>query len=134
MTASSLMGNSFRKELIKYMKHIALSLAFVAALMCCSCRNNSAKNGITPEQALEGVSNYCHGEYDWSAAEDNASIMTLEMGEETETEYQVVFRSYTGAYVYFYVDKKSGTTRMVEHVPALGITEESGTIELKDYL
>ena len=134
MTANSLMGNSFGKELIKYMKHIALSLALVAALMCCSCRNNAAKKGITPEQALEGVSNYCHGEYDWSSAEDNASIMTLEMGEETETEYQVVFRSYTGAYVYFYVDKKSGTTRMVEHVPTLGITEESGTIELKDYL
>ena len=102
--------------------------------MCCSCRNNAAKGGLSPEQAFEGVSNYCHGEYDWSAAEDNASIMTLEMGEETETEYQVVFRSYTGAYVYFYVDKKSGTTRMVEHVPTLDITEETGTIELKDYL
>lgn len=102
--------------------------------MCGSCRNNGAKSGITPEQAFEGVGNYCRGEYGWSTAEDNASMMNLEMGEETETEYQVIFRSYTGAYVYFYVDKKSGTTRMVEHVPALDITEEAGTIELKDYL
>ena len=134
MTASSLMGNSFGKELIKYMKHIALSLALVAALMCCSCRSNAAKSGITAEQALEGVCNYCRNEYDWSRAEDNASLMTIEMGGETETEYQVVFRSYTGAYVYFYVDKKSGTTRMVEHVPNLDITEEAGSLELKDYL
>lgn len=109
-------------------------MALVAALICCSCRNGAAKSGITPEQAFEGVGNYCRGEYGWSVAEGNASIMTLEMGEETETEYRVVFRSYTGAYVYFYVDKKSGTTRMVEHVSALDITEEAGTMELKDYL
>ena len=41
---------------------------------------------------------------------------------------------YTGALVYFYVDKVSGTTKMVEHVPALNIENEAGTIELVDYL
>lgn len=61
-------------------------------------------------------------------------MMYIEMGEETETEYQVVFRSYTGAFVYFYVDKTSGTTRMVEHVPTLNIKDETGTINLFDYL
>ncbi len=116
------------------MKHIALSMTLVAALLCCSCRTNGPKNGITPQQAFEGISNYCRSEYDWSAAEDNDSIMTLEMGEETDTEYQVVFRSYTGAYVHFYIDKKSGATRMVEYVPALGIEEAAGTLQLKDYL
>lgn len=45
--------------------------------------------------ALKGVSNYCHSAYDWSAAEDNPSIMYVEMGEETDSAYQVVFRSYT---------------------------------------
>ena len=84
--------------------------------------------------AYEGVSNYCHSEYDWSPAEDDSSMMSLEMGDETETEYQVVFRSYTGALVYFYVDKASGTTRMTEYVPALDIRSEAGTIELFDYL
>ena len=47
---------------------------------------------------------------------------------------QVVFRSYTGALVNFYVDKASGTTRMVEKVPSLNIEEDAGTIELFDYL
>ena len=60
--------------------------------------------------------------------------MYVKMGEETDSEYQVIFRSYTGAFVYFYVDKLSGTTRMVEHVPELDIEEEAGTIDLYDYL
>ena len=84
--------------------------------------------------ALKGVSNYCHSAYDWSAAEDNPSIMYVEMGEETDSAYQVVFRSYTGAFVYFNVNKTSGTTRMVEKVPSLNIEEDAGTIELFDYL
>ena len=47
---------------------------------------------------------------------------------------QVVFRSYTGAFIHFYVNKASGTTRMVEKVPSLNVEEESGTIDLFDYL
>ena len=84
--------------------------------------------------AYEGVSNYCHSEYDWSIAEDNPDIMTVEMGEETDSAYQVVFRSYTGALVYFYVDKVSGSTRMVEYVPNLDIQNDAGTINLFDYI
>jgi len=45
-----------------------------------------------------------------------------------------VFRSYTGALVNFYVDKKSGTTRIEEYVPMLDIREETGTIDIYDYL
>ena len=89
---------------------------------------------ITKEMAYEGVSNYCHSEYDWSIAEDNPDIMTLEMGEETDSAYQVVFRSYTGALVYFYVDKASGSTKMVEYVPTLDIQNDAGTINLFDYI
>jgi hypothetical protein len=46
----------------------------------------------------------------------------------------VVFRSYTGALVHFYVDKANGMTRMVESVPALGVEEEAGKNNLFDYL
>jgi hypothetical protein len=46
----------------------------------------------------------------------------------------VVFRSYTGASVCFHVNKTTGSTRMVEHVPALDIESEAGTIELLDWL
>ena len=131
------------------MKHFFLSSLFIVLLLS-SCRQGKTEapeaaqptetteqaqpTGITAEMAYEGVNNYCHQEYDWSVAKDNPSIMSVTMGEETDSAYQVVFRSYTGALVYFYVDKASGTTKMVEHVPALNIENEAGTIEIADYL
>ena len=99
-----------------------------------SGKNVNQHQTITAEMAYEGVNNYCHSAYDWSVAEDNPSMMSLTMGEETETEYQVIFRSYTGAIVYFYVDKTTGTTRMVEYVPTLDVKNEAGTIDLFDYI
>lgn len=120
---------------------IFISLAAMALLLC-SCRNNktnqtdvpnTSKCTITAEMAYEGVNNYCHREYDWSIAEENPSMMYVEMSEETDSAYQVIFRSYTGALMYFYVDKTSGTTRMVERVPSLGVEEEVGSFELSNY-
>ena len=93
-----------------------------------------AERKITADMAYEGVDNYCHSEYDWSIAKENPSIMYVTMGEETASEYQVIFRSYTGAFVYFYVDRSSGSTRMVESVPSLDVENEIGTINIFDYL
>ena len=106
-------------------------------MLLCSCGSKSTKESqseITAEMALEGVSNYCHSTYDWSIAKENPSIMFVQMGEETDSAYQVVFRSYTGAFVNFYVNKASGTTRMEEYVPTLDVKSEAGTIEIFDYL
>ena len=115
------------------MRKIAFSFILIAMLLC-SCGVNSTKSEITAEMALEGVSNYCHSTYDWSIAKENPDIMGVEMGEETDSAYQVVFRSYTGAFVNFYVDKASGTTRMEEYVPTLDVRNEAGTIDIFDYL
>ena len=113
-----------------------LSIVLITLLLC-SCGSkgtNDSQDKITAEMAFEGVNNYCHKEYDWSVAKDNPDIMFVQIGEETDSAYQVVFRSYTGAFVHFYVDKTSGTTKMVEKVPSLNIEEEAGTINLFDYL
>lgn len=128
------------------MKYIVFTFFFVALLLC-SCNNNKVNDTqstdvqtedtlrtITEEMAFEGVNNYCHKEYDWSVAKDNPDIMYVQMGEETDSAYQVIFRSYTGAFVYFYVNKTSGATRMVERVPNLNVEEDAGTINLFDYL
>ncbi len=119
------------------MKPIIISSLLIAVLFC-SCQKNKTDviqhADITAEMAFEGVSNYCHSEYDWSIAEENPSMMSVTMGEETETEYKVIFRSYTGALVNFYVDKSNGKTRMVESVPALDVDSVTGTIDLLDYL
>ena len=128
------------------MKNIAFTLIFIA-LFLCSCNSNRANDTqssdvqtedtlrtITADMAYEGVNNYCPSAYDWSVAKDNPDIIYVEMGEETDSAYQVVFRSYTSAFVHFYVDKTSGTTRMVEKVPSLNVEEDAGTINLFDYL
>ena len=99
-----------------------------------SVKVTTPENKVTKEMAYEGVNNYCHSEYDWSVAEDNPSMMYVEMGEETEKEYQVVFHSYTGTVVYFNVDKLTGTTKMVEYVPTLDIENEAGEINLLEYI
>ena len=113
-------------------------LTLLAVLLACAllqgCGAKRAKNEITAETAYEGVSNYCRETYDWSIAEENPDIMSLEMGEETETAYQVVFRSYTGAFVYFEVDKATGMTKLTESVPTLGIESDAGSIDLHEYL
>ena len=115
------------------MKEKVFSFVLIAVLIC-SCGVTATKSKISAEMAYEGVNNYCHSAYDWSIAENNPSIMGVKMGEETDSAYHVVFRSYTGALVHFYVDKANGTTRMVESVPALDVEEEAGTINLFDYL
>ena len=94
----------------------------------------SGTDGITAEMAFEGVNNYCHSHYDWSIAEENPDIMYVRMGEESDTAYQVIFRSYTGAFVYFTVDKASGMTSMKEVVPNLGVESDAGEFSLYDYL
>ena len=118
------------------MKPITFLFALAAFILssCGSKGTNEPQSKITAEMALEGVSNYCHSEYDWSMAKDNPDIMGLQMGEETDSAYQVIFRSYTGAFVNFYVDKTSGTTRMEEYVPNLNVRNDVGTIDLFDYL
>ena len=135
------------------MRNFTWSIVFAILLLCSCSRNKAAEssagpdvsqtsqtempdtmkavNKITAEMAYEGVNNYCHSEYDWST---HSSMMYVEMGDETETEYKVIFRSYTGAFIYFYVGKTSGSTRMVEYVPSLDIENEAGTINLFDYL
>ena len=116
-----------------FMKQITFSILLIAMLFC-SCGSNTSKSEITAEMAYEGVSNYCHSEYDWSVAKENPSIMYVQMGEETDSAYQVVFRSYTGALVNFYVDKATGTTKMEEYVPTLDVRSDAGTIDIFDYI
>jgi hypothetical protein len=113
---------------------VHLQTFVLVVLLLCSCGSNTSKSIITAEKAYEGVSNYCHSTYDWSIAKDNPDIMYLQMGEETDSVYQVIFRSYTGAFVNFYVNKASGITRIEEYVPTLDVKSEAGTIDIFDYI
>ena len=86
---------------------------------------------LTEEMAYEAIVKYCTETYGYSP---ESSSMYIEIGDGTDNEYQMRFRSYTGAYVYFHIDKTTGVTRMVESVPDLDVEEEAGTINVFDYL
>ena len=88
---------------------------------------------VSKDAAYEGVSRYCERELGMGMTAEGYSV-NLETGEETDSEYQLIFHSYTGALTYFYVDKASGATRMTEYVPSLDSASEAGTFSLFDYL
>lgn len=111
------------------MKAFAL---FLSLLLLSSCGGKGP--AITADMACEGVSNYCHSNYDWSPAEASPDLMSVTLGEENDSTFQVVFRSYTGSLTFFYVNKTSGSTKMVEYVPALDIEQDAGTFDLHDWL
>ena len=106
-------------------------LTIIFLLQGCSFQKN---NEITRDMAYDGVNNYCHENYDWTVAENNPSIMYVEVGNETDTEYQIIFHSYTGALVYFYVNKSDGKTKVTEYVPTLNIKNDLESINIYDYL
>ena len=114
------------------MRYTSLVILVIITLLLGGCCKKT--DGISAQMAYDGVSNYCHSEFDWSPAQENPSIMYVALADSTDTEYKVVFRSYTGALTYFHVDKATGSTRMVEFVPALNIENEAGIINLLDYL
>ncbi len=108
-------GNTFQKDYVRslHSQHIARYR-----------HDNGLEKKITDEQAVDAIRKYCcinnpdledivnTGEYEtyWDV--------------EASTEYEVVvlFRSYTGAQVRYYIDRISGKTRITEYVP--GITDE----------
>ncbi|NLT09656.1 MAG: hypothetical protein GXY08_09155 [Ruminococcus sp.] len=89
---------------------------------------------ITEDEAYNAVNNYCHLNYDWSKSNDNPDIMYVTKGSITNTEYEIIFRSYTGSFVHFYVFKGDGNCRIMEENPITNELEESGTINIRDYM
>jgi cytoskeletal protein RodZ len=80
---------------------------------------------MSEEQVITAVMNYCY--------EQNPSLLNMSQDEyyyywdltNTEgSEYTVTFRSYTGAFIYYHVNKISGETYTTEYVPGI-VDEES---------
>lgn len=87
---------------------------------------------VTEEMALEGVRSYLRS-LGLVGAEPDPSSAEPEMGEGNDAEYQVVFRGGLAKLMYFYVEKTSGATRIVEQNRELGTETEAGTFDLFDY-
>ena len=94
--------------------------------------------GITEEQALAAIKNYC--------IEQNADLKSMLDSEDytvywnvesiDDTDIVVLYRSYTGSQLRYYIDRFSGSTYSKEFVP--GITEEEQWTDeyfnVKDYM
>ena len=93
---------------------------------------------LTDEQALSAIRNYCY-----SRNPDLEGIVTageypvyweLSSGDEHET--VVLFRSYTGALVRYYIDRATGETYVTEFVPGITPEEErtDESFNIRDYI
>lgn len=99
---------------------------------------NAAEAVITQEQALEAVKNYCIANNPdlegMLGSEDYTTY--FEVSNSEAGEIVVLFRSYTGAQIRYYVDPNTGDTYTTELVPGI-IDEEQRTEEtfnIRDYM
>ena len=89
---------------------------------------------LTEEQAYNAVQAYC------PSTMPELSDESLTFGWNSEglqgEEYKITFRSYTGAYVYYYVDVKTGDVRAEEYAPSISdeIVPTDETFNAWDYL
>ena len=111
----------------------------VLCLMLCICltgcaqqRQEIAGNGqesgsekiVTDEQAVTAIREYCHVNNPDLEDIENAGEYPVYWDVESATDQEIVvlFRSYTGAQIRYYIDRISGNTYVTEYVP--GITDE----------
>ena len=93
---------------------------------------------LTDEQVLAAVRNYCilnTPDLESIAASEEAPVY-WEITSSDEQQIVVLFRSYTGALVRYYVDRATGDTAVTEFVPGI-MSEEQPTDEhfnVKDHL
>ena len=100
--------------------------------------NAEKPNLITEEQACEAVKKYCIEEYPDLADMVDSDEYTIywEASTTEDGEICVLYRSYTGALIRYYVNPETGDTYVTEQVPGI-IDEEQKTDEtlnIKDYI
>ena len=86
--------------------------------------DRSGETGLSDEQALAAIRNYCYVSNPDLESIVNAGEVPVywEIASSDASEIVVLFRSYTGAQIRYYIDRISGDTYVTEFVP--GITSE----------
>ena len=123
------------KEKAKMKRAILLCLLFGMLLTACG---GKAGKRVTDEQAVTAVKNYC-----LAANPDLEGIVDAgeypvywDVSSSDEHEIVVLFRSYTGALVWYHVDPASGETYATQSVPGITAEEErtDESLNVWDYL
>ena len=93
---------------------------------------------LSAEQALAAVRNYCLSrdpELE-SMLNDGEHELYWDVQSSDDSEIVILFRSYTGALIRYYVDPISGETFVTEFVPGITADEErtDESLNVRDYL
>ena len=96
------------------------------------------ETGLTDDEALTAVRNYCLAQNAELQSHVDADEYNVSWGVMSSEEDEIVvwFRSYTGAYKYFYIDPVSGDTYVTEFVPLMMDNEQmtDEKLNVRDYL
>lgn len=100
--------------------------------------DNDADAKITDDQALNAIKKYCFEKNPDLEGMVNSGEYEIYWNVESssETEIVVLYRSYTGAQVRYYINPTSGETYETEFMPGISSEEErtEETFNVKDYI
>ena len=101
-------------------------------------QSDSTSEAITEEQALAAIKNYCFAKNPdlKNKAESDEYTVYWDAATNNNNEIVVLYRSYTGAEVRYYVDPVSGETYATDLVPGIIDEEQRNdeSLNVKDYL
>ena len=133
-----------KKTIITTILTLVLALLMMTMLAGCGGQNGAseaaepaAAETITDEQALEAIENYCYDKNPdlESIINETEYEVNWDVQSTDEQEIVILFRSYTGVDVRYYIDRATGDTYVTEFVS--GITEEEErndeNFNVKDY-
>ena len=93
---------------------------------------------ISDEQAVMAIKEYCYSQNpDLKKIEkDGEYPVYWEVSSSNEDEIVVLFRSYTGAQIRYYIDRTTGNTQITEFMPGISQDEEpmEETLNVRDYI
>ena len=99
--------------------------------------DRSSERKLTDEQAVSAVRKYCFSTIPGleDMANSGESPVYWDVSSSSENETVVVFRSYTGALIHYYINRVTGDTYVTEFVPGIMHEEEltGESLNLWDY-
>lgn len=99
--------------------------------------NSQSSKELDRDQALAAIERFCREQNpDLNNMSQDEYSFYWELTSETEQEYVVTYRSYTGSFTYFHVNKATGEVTTMEYVPGITDGEVPGAEEFQiwDYI
>lgn len=99
--------------------------------------NSQSSKELDRDQTLAVIERFCREQNpDLNNMSQDEYSFYWELTSETEQEYVVTYRSYTGSFTYFHVNKATGEVTTMEYVPGITDGEVPGAEEFQiwDYI